>query len=945
MDTTAILDLSVQLGQDIAFLLALTASYSLIRPVLNRMTSPVRAFIEGILFGLFGLVAMLTPVTIAPGVYLDGRDIMLAVGAAFGGWTTGAVATLIVTVFRVELGGVGVLPGVGSAITSALLGALLFWRSGGVISSYTGRHLWLLGIAGAVQRLLWIVILPVELAQTTVQATFVPILVLFPFGTYLLSNLLMRDQRRVEAEAALRESEERYRRLTQNAADLIYRYRFLPERGFEYVNPAATRITGYTPEEHYADPDLGFKLVHPEDRRLLQEAMAGQNLNQPLALRWVRKDGTVLWTEQRNVPVYDGSGKLVALEGIARDVTQTKRAEERIRGLLETAPDAMVIVNRQGNIVLVNTQTQALFGYSREELIGQPVEQLMPEHFHHLHPGHRAVYLDDPHVRPMGVGLELFGLRKDGSEFPVEISLSPLDTEEDLLVSSAIRDITTRKHMEAVLAAERKLLRTLIDSTPDYIFVKDTQSRFVMANKAVLAAGGWPTTEALVGKTDFEIFSAEIAQTFYDDERQVLTSGNAIINKEEASVDLQTGQRLWFSTTKVPLRDEQGEITGLIGFSRSITERKAAEEKLQLERNLLRALIDSTPDYIFIKDAEGRFVITNIAHAQAAKVSADELVGKTADQVFPSDLAAQFHADDRQVLQAGKLLVNLERTTINEQGETKTVLTTKIPLRDQAGQITGLVGISRDITERKQLETQTLALEAERERIRILQRFISDLSHDLRTPLTTIQNNLYLIQRARDPQKQQGYAEQMEKQIIRLDTLLTDMLQMEYLDRPDTDLQLQFEETELNAFLKPLVQAYEPTAAAKHITLRFEPVTEACAARIDIVEFARALMKLLDNAIAFTSEGGSITVRTERHADQVIISVQDTGIGIPASDLPHIFERFYRADLARSTATGGHGLGLPIAQRIIHAHGGSIQVESAIGQGSVFSIQLPISER
>jgi len=133
-----------------------------------------------------------------------------------------------------------------------------------------------------------------------------------------------------ETERKLRESEERFRRLAENAQDIIYRYELVPKPVFSYVSPAVTAITGYTPEEHYANPNLGFEIVHPEDRHVLQSIMEHKHFFEPVILRWIKKDGTIIWTEQRNVPIYNDNGELVAIEGIARDITLRKRYEEEI---------------------------------------------------------------------------------------------------------------------------------------------------------------------------------------------------------------------------------------------------------------------------------------------------------------------------------------------------------------------------------------------------------------------------------------------------------------------------------------------------------------------------------------------------------------------------------------------------------------------------------------
>ncbi len=181
------------------------------------------------------------------------------------------------------------------------------------------------------------------------------------------------------AEDARRQSDTQYRELAENAQDLIYRYQFWPERGFTYVSPSATAITGYSPEDHYADPDLGFKLVHPDDRPLLEAVARGEiAVEQPLTLRWVRQDGGVIWTEQRNVPVFDETGQLTAIEGIARDVSERMRAEQALRAKTEeldryftASLDLLCIADTDGRFRRLNPEWERTLGYPLAELEGR----------------------------------------------------------------------------------------------------------------------------------------------------------------------------------------------------------------------------------------------------------------------------------------------------------------------------------------------------------------------------------------------------------------------------------------------------------------------------------------------------------------------------------------------------------------------------------------------
>lgn len=400
------------------------------------------------------------------------------------------------------------------------------------------------------------------------------------------------------------------------------------------------------------------------------------------------------------------------------------------------------------------------------------------------------------------------------------------------------------------------------------------------------------------------------------------------------------GSLVWLLVNARPLlKPDDPKPYAVLATFADITETKTMMEALVSERDLLRTLIDSTPDYIFIKNTEGRFVISNEAHARAANTTPSQLIGKTAFDVFPPNLAEQFHADDLEIIKSGQQLLNLERTTVDSQGNFKTVLTSKVPLRSRDGQVTGLVGISRDITERKLVERQALELTAERERMKVLQRFIGDLSHDFRTPLTIINNSVYLLRKLTDPERQQSQLDKLEAQVMRMDELLGDLLKLDYLVHGESPF--VFKPQDVNAIVREVVAVLEVSAAERGQKISFAPGPDLPAVLADYNQLKQCVASVIENAVHYTPDDGTITVQTTREGQRVMIRVEDTGIGIADEDQAHIFEPFYRADQARSTTNGRSGLGLAIAKRIIEAHKGSIEFQSRVGEGSIFVIWLP----
>lgn len=370
------------------------------------------------------------------------------------------------------------------------------------------------------------------------------------------------------------------------------------------------------------------------------------------------------------------------------------------------------------------------------------------------------------------------------------------------------------------------------------------------------------------------------------------------------------------------------------------TQRQTIEATLAQERNLLRTLIDTLPDYIFIKDTERRFILSNEAHAHAVGKTPDAMIGEQARWSFPPELATQFEADDLTVLRDGHSLINVERQTLDAEGNLTNVLTSKVPLRDEAGAIIGLIGISRDIRDRKEAEAKQRQLELERSRVAWLQELVRNMSHDHRTPLTIMRSSLHLLQKTGDPAKRQDYVARIETEIANLEQSGENLEILTRLEMGSSSLRLSACDT--SALTQEVCSLLENAIKDKSLSLVMQLDEALPPVLADHIELKRAIRHVLQNAISYTPAGGSITVVTRQDREMMVLAITDTGIGIAAHELPHVFTPFYRADQARGVETGNSGLGLTIVKKVMDVLGGEVKITSEVGKGTEVTLLLPV---
>mgnify|MGYP000542490144 CR=1 FL=1 len=668
-----------------------------------------------------------------------------------------------------------------------------------------------------------------------------------------------------------------------------------------------------------------------------------------------------------------GTARLELLESrheLKRTRNQRDTAERYFNALMDHVPLNIYFKDRESKFLQVNhSMVEALGGHSEKEMIGKSdADYFGPEHA-------SAARKDEIRIIESGQRIEGFVEKEtfpNGDEGWVLSSKLPFKDKQGRTIGTfgVSSNVTEMVEAQNALEKERNTLRTLLDNIPDGIYIRDNNGKYLVVNRAQAEMLGEPDTDKIIGQSPYDFFKHEKAAAFLKEDQTIISTGKPVLNKAQ-TVHPSSEEVRHLVTTKVPVKDLEGNIFGVLGLDRNVTEQEKAREALRQTEHRMQEIVDNSPSPIYAKSVTGKYLMVNRRFEELFNVKSEDVMGKTDLDVIGDDsLVKRLQKNDARVVKRGKPLHFEERLTL-EDGE-HDYYSMKFPMRNLDGEIYAIGGISTDITERKKAESELQELNQElmqthenltsaheqliqAEKMESVGRLAAGVAHEVKNPLAMIGMGLELLARRLPENDDKGKEtiERMKRGIDRAKKIVRGLVDY------SSDRKLELRSYSPNKLVTEALELIEYQLVKAGVNIDFTPGDDLPDVEADQTKIEQVLVNLFINAMHSMSDGGSLSIRTDRvtmenvthnegsrlrerlrEGDEMIrIHVTDTGKGIPQEVLGKLFDPFFTT---KSTGKGT-GLGLTVSRKIAELHGGElILANREDGQGAIAVLTLRV---
>jgi len=681
---------------------------------------------------------------------------------------------------------------------------------------------------------------------------------------------------------------------------------------------------------------FGYKIKHRMDVGERESEQYVHNMQKARAALHKTHDELELRVEARTVELAKAN------EGLLAEISERKHTEEalrasetKFRSLTNSAADAILSANSRGEIISWNTGAQAIFGYTEEEALGKPLKILMPERYREAHQHGMERYTATGEAHVIGKTVELQGLKKDGSEFPIDLSLSVWKSGEETFYSGIIRDITTRKRADEELRKSEERFQLATRATNDAVWDWDLVTNELWWNEGFQTMFGYRADEIEPG------IESRTSRLHPDDLKDIEHSVHEVIDNGgqswtgEYRFRRADGSYALVADRGYVVHDAEGKPVRMLGSMMDITERKRVEAELFK----LASIVEYTDDAIIGKALDGTIHSWNTGAEKLFGYSAEEVVGKHLPALFPPDRLDEEPQIIERIMR-GESIDHYETVRISKEGAHIPISLVVSPIKDADGAIVGISKIARDITERKQIEEELRqARDSALESARLKSEFLANMSHEIRTPMNGVIGMTGLLLDSELNAEQRDFTETIRTSADSLLTIINDILDFSKIEAGK--LHFEMLDFDMRTIVESTVELLAERAQAKGIELAsLVDSNVPTQLRGDAGRLRQVLVNLVSNAVKFT-ETGEVTVRATKESEtdthvMIRYAVNDTGIGISPEAARRLFQAFIQADGSTTRKYGGTGLGLAISRQIVELMGGKIGVESEPGKGSTF---------